>query len=379
MILRLFNRKTQIPTLSRWNRDPNNDEDSDKSELDLRSGLLTLAVYLLLASTSLAQLNDTTIAFVSFRDWDWPAEKDPNFEIYLMNPDGKQIRRLTEQLKSDFEPAWSPDGKQIAFVSYQDLEQVPKGEIHRGEIYVMNPDGTNPINLTQSPERADFISSWSPDGKQIAFTSDEGFKQEGGGSRRNIWVMDADGGNPRNLTNHGAKDRMPDWSPDGMQIAFESNRDGGWEFDFWKAPSDIYAMTPDGANLINLTNHPAADGNPAWSPDGNQIAFQSNRDGNDNWEIYVMNADGKNPINLTNHPAEDTQPDWSPDGLRIVFSSNRDGDWEVYVMNADGTNPINLTNHPKWDSQASWEPVPNLSVAPKGKLATLWGKVKRTQ
>ena len=257
----------------------------------------------------------------------------------------------------------------------------------------MNPDGTNPINLTQSPERADFSSSWSPDGKQIAFTSDEGWKWDGsGGSRRNIWVMDVDGGNPRNLTNHGAMDRMPDWSPDGNQIVFESNRDGGWEFNFWKAPSDIYAMTPDGANLINLTNHPAADGSPAWSPDGNQIAFQSNRDGdwekdrNDNWEIYVMNADGTNPINLTNHPARDVRPDWSPDGLQIVFSSNRDGDWEekpndnweIYVINADGTNPINLTNHPKWDSSPAWEPTSTLSVSPKGRLATLWGKVKRS-
>ena len=337
----------------------------------LRDGLLVLAVNIFSALTSLGQAADTRIAFMSTRNSD-------NGEIFLMNPDGKRVRQLTRHLQYDSAPAWSPDGKKITFASFRDLHK-PKGIIF-AEIYVMNPDGTNPINLTQSPERADFSSSWSPDGKQIAFTSDEGFKRDGrGGSHRNIWVMNVDGGNPRNLTNHGAKDRMPDWSPDGNQIAFESNRDGGWEVNFWKAPSDIYAMTLDGANLINLTNHPAADGNPAWSPDGNQIAFQSNRDGDDNWEIYVMNADGKNPINLTNHPAEDTQPDWSPDGLRIVFSSNRDGDWEIYVMNADGTNPINLTNHPKWDSQASWEPVPNLSVAPKGKLAALWGKVKRTR
>ena len=339
------------------------------------SGFGMLAVYLLMALANLAQAADTRIAFMSTRNSD-------NGEIFLMNPDGKRVRQLTRHLQYDASPAWSPDGKKITFASFRDLHKL-KGIIF-AEIYVMNVDGTHPINLTQSPERADFSSSWSPDGKQIAFTSDEGWKWDGsGGSHRNIWVMDADGGNPRNLTNHGAKDVSPDWSPDGMQIAFESNRDGDWEANFG-APSDIYAMTPDGVNLINLTNHPAADGNPAWSPDGNQIAFESNRDGDENWEIYVMNADGTNPINLTNHPAIDRGPAWSPDGKRIAFSSNRDGDWEekpndnweVFVMNPDGANPINTTNHPKWDSQPSWEPAPNLSVAPKERLATLWGKVK---
>ena len=290
----------------------------------LHGGLLGFAVYLLLASAGLVQAADTTIAFMSNRS-DWR-----NGEIYLMNPDGQQIRQLTKHPQYDEEPAWSLDGKKITFVSFRDLHK-PKGIIF-AEIYMMNPDGTNPINLTQSPERADFSSSWSPDGKQIAFTSDEGFKWDGsGGSRRNIWVMEADGGNPRNLTNHEALDSSPDWSPDGMQIAFVSNRDGDWEFDFWKAPSDIYAMTPDGANLINLTNHLAADGNPAWSPDGMQIAFTSDRGGNR----------------------------------------------EIYVMNADGTNPINLTNHPARDGSPSWGSVRPLRVSSNGRLVTLWGKIKR--
>ena len=92
----------------------------------LCGGFLVLAVCLLLASTSFAQLANTTIAFVSDRDWDWKAEKDRNLEIYLMAPNGKQIRRLTEQPKFDTEPAWSPNGRQITFVSYRDLEQLPK-------------------------------------------------------------------------------------------------------------------------------------------------------------------------------------------------------------------------------------------------------------
>ena len=353
----------------------------------LHNGLLVLAVSFFLTLASLAQAAETRIAFMSTRI-------DPkNGEIFLIDFDGKRPRRLTQHAQYDAVPAWSPDGQKITFMSFRNEHEFQGWGI-TGDIWVMNVDGTSPINLTQSPDRVDRSPSWSPDGKQIVFGSTELFKGRDGRdfTRSDIWVMDTAGGNPRNLTNDDFIDVNPDWSPDGKQIAFSSNRAGdrkGILNDNW----EVYMMNADGLNLINLTNHPARDGGAAWSPDGKRIAFNSNRD--EDWkknpdankDIYVMNANGTNPVNLTNHPARDGGPAWSPDGKQIAFSSNREGrhwelnpnaNWEVFVMNADGTNLINLTNHPAWDSGPAWEPIPTLSVSSKGRLATLWGEVKRS-
>ncbi len=112
-------------------------------------------------------------------------------------------------------------------------------------------------------------------------------------------------------------------------------------------------MGLDGRNRVNLTNHPANDFSPEWSPDGSKIIFRTDRDGNH--EIYVMNADGSNPVNLTKHPAEERSPAWSPDGRRIAFSSDRHGDRDIYVMNADGSNAVRLAV-PGEDEYPTWSP-----------------------
>jgi Tol biopolymer transport system component len=140
-----------------------------------------------------------------------------------------------------------------------------------------------------------------------------------------------------------AYDTYPSWSPDGTQVAFMSERDGNWE---------IYVMNADGSNQTNITNDAGWDSRPSWSPDGTKIAFTSNRDGD--YEIYVMDADGSNTTRTTNIAGTDYVPSWSPDGTKIAFLSKRDGNNAIYVMDADGSNQTNITNNDASDLNPSW-------------------------
>lgn len=183
---------------------------------------------------------------------------------------------------------------------------------------------------------------------QIVFVSG----RDGNGE---IYLINADGTDQVNLTNNPADDSNPAWSPDGSRIAFVSDRDGNRE---------VYVMNADGTGLANLTNDPADDWRtgaindwaPAWSPDGSKILFATNRDGND--EIYVMNADGSSQTNLSNRAEQDWRPTWSPDGSKIAWVTDPEpGNWEVYVMNADGTGQVNLTNTAgSLDYSPTWSP-----------------------
>jgi Tol biopolymer transport system component len=148
-----------------------------------------------------------------------------------------------------------------------------------------------------------------------------------------IFTMNPDGSNINQLTRNGALDWEPAVSPNGQRIAFFSNRDGN---------NEIYVMNTDGTGQTRLTNNPASDQFPVFSSDGNTVIFMSQRDGNS--EIYAVNADGSGtPTNLTNNPSYDGDPTVSPDG-KIAFASDRDGPGGIYVMNSDGSNKTLLTN-----------------------------------
>ena len=172
------------------------------------------------------------------------SDRDRNFEIYVMDTDGKKPQRLTNNLFSDRDPSWSPDSKRIIFVS----ERFDRDDWNR-EIYVMDADGDNEQKLTNAGNN--WSPSWSPDGKRIAFSSDQA---EDGGDLE-IYVMDADGQNEKRLTKSPNADWSPSWSPDSEHIAFTSERDDeNWE---------IYVMDADGGNQQRLTRNPHSDVDPA--------------------------------------------------------------------------------------------------------------------
>ena len=313
------------------------------------STLFRLAIVLAIIPIYISVEADARIVFASNRVG--------NYEIHAVELDGTNLVRLTKNPAYDIDPACSPDGRKIAFAS---------NRTGNFEIFVMNADGTNPFRLTDDPARDD-TPCWSPDGSKIAFSSSRDGNPE-------IYVIDSDGNNAIRLTHHGREDRSPSWSPDGSKIAFESNRDGGIAF------KDIFVMDADGMNPINLTLDPNVLSNlaPRWSPDGSKIAFQSWRDNHAHFEVYTMNTNGKQILRLTEGNGANVRPSWSPNGKKIALASDRAGDWSIYVADADGQNPVRLTEPPPdaWDSSPSWLFGGTFAVTPREKSPTFWGTIK---
>jgi Tol biopolymer transport system component len=205
-----------------------------------------------------------------------PTYIDESTEIWVMNADGSGQRRLTFNGVQDFGPAWSPDGTKIAWESEVSSDNT--------DIFIMNPDGSGKQNLTRSPSSEGHFA-WSPDGSKIGFRSEDG-----------LVVMDADGRDRRRLVDISGL--FFSWSPDGRKIAFLGRAFGPFA-------ADLYVVNADGSELRNLKSRPQFDEAPVWSPDGEAIAFVRS------WDIYAVNVDGSNVRNLTHRPGVDLSPVWS--------------------------------------------------------------------
>ena len=268
--------------------------------------------------------------------------RDGDFEIFVMNPDGSEVTQLTHNEVNDLLPIWSPDGSRIAFGRCQAT----------CDVVVINADGSGDRVVINDA----FPGAWSPDGTRIVFGGG------GGGTHDGLFVVNADGSGVVRVLD---PDFVTDWSPDGRQLMIVSGRDGDLE---------LYATPLDGSPVTKLTDNTADDNaGTGWSPDGTRIVFNSNRGGNGQ-DVFVMNADGSDVTQLTpNDGFDDVGPVWSPDATRIAFESNRAGDAQIFVMNADGSGVTQLTfdagvinGAPHWVRQVSFsnDAFANATVIP---------------
>ena len=308
--------------------------------------VISLLIQMHIAASSYASRR-TKIAFTSTRDG--------NTEIYVMDGDGRNQRRVTVNPASDRHPAWSPEGKKIAFVSNRNNRN--KG--HR-QIWAIDADGKNPNRLTDG--LVDSFPDWSPDGKKILYDAHLD-PEEHNLAPAGITVMDTDGNNKRLLTDEGAH---PSWSPDGKRIAFVSGRN--------EKVNHIYVMDADGQNQIELTHDFVHKRLPSWSPDGKRIAYVGDN------VIWVVDSDGANQRQLTNIITEE-HPTWSPDSESIAFHSFKRDHRGIGIYMVDVTNGAVdvLQRDPAFfNAEPDWLYPGELSVSPEGSRITIWGRMKNT-
>ncbi len=286
--------------------------------------------------------NAETVAYSWLRSWD-PAQQMLAVDSRRDQPAYRQVYVLNSIAANIGETAPGASATRISAIDVRDqLEQPPD---------TLTEFLTKPVN--------EFNPMVSPDGTQLLVISERTGRPD-----LNLWSGPAPGSLPiavrltRDLP--ACRSETPAWSPDGRMVYWVSDCDGN--FEIYRAElryqpiirrQVVVQLFAELTNIRNLTNNPANDRFARVSPDGKQIAFASDRDGN--WEIYVMNADGSNVRRLTNHPATDDAPTWSPDGRQLAFASDRDGDFEIYILNvSDGTITQQVTQNTAQDRWPLW-------------------------
>jgi TolB protein len=268
------------------------------------------------------------IVFESTRD-------GPDADIFVMNSDGTGVVQLTRNEVPDSTPVFTPDGRFVVWASEQD------GNL---DIFRMRADGSGPVNLTRHPG-TDGHPKVSPDGRRIYFnsnrSSDPATFARGYMDREHnheIYSMTLDGGDVRRITDLPDWDTYPAISSDGRHLLWRRVTATGGKSESGRN-SEVFRMDLESGEMRNVTDHQSFDGWPAWSPDGGRIAYASNRasDAPDAFDIYVANADGSNPVRVTFGSGEAgtgsyTKPSFSADGRRILCTRTVGKSVDIFVV-----------------------------------------------
>lgn len=285
------------------------------------------------------------IAFSSVRTD--PQAKE--FDVFSMNPDGSDVRRLTTNPETDRQPDWSPHGTDIAYSIDKPASPV------NFEVARMTAAGTKHRRLTHTPDgQASTQPSWLPDGRGILF------RRSGPGRASTIWQMGVFGQSPSLRFAPPNPPLYQSFSPDQRRVSYAAILSPTGDTD-----RGIFAIDARGGSVRTLFDVPGAyDSAPAWSPDGTKIAFESNADvaganPEGDMEIWLMQADGSRPTQLTGNAAHDEGPAWSPDGRLLAYTSGpHEKHGDIHVMAAAGSDSRRLTSYANADESPDWQAIP---------------------